>query len=349
MSYKAWTAVFVLSFPPVDAALAQDSRDSDPLFASHETLAVVIEAPFEGLTTKRPDREEEPGKFRIAAVDGATVEFDVAVRTRGKSRHDRKICGFPPMRLNFRKSQTKGTLLDNQDKLKLVTHCQDDSPRYEQAVISEYLAYRVLNLLTDASFRVRLLRITYVYTDSSRRQETFAILIESEEHLGDRLGAKQAKVEKTTVADIRPVDLNLSSVFQYLLGNTDFSPIAVANDEDCCHNQALLAPDEGLYFSVPYDFDQTGWVNARHARPNPRFGLNSVRQRLYRGRCVNNNVLNGTLQRFRDARDEIAALINDQPELTPGTQRYLRRYSDRFYVVINDPRRVERDLIKSCI
>ena len=339
----------ILSFPSADAALAQDSKESDPLFASHETLAVVIEAPFEGLTTNRPNREEEPGKFRIAAVDGAAVEFDVAVRTRGKSRRDRKVCGFPPMRLNFKKSQTKGTLLDNQDKLKLVTHCQDDSLRYEQAVISEYLAYRVLNLLTDASFRVRLLRITYVYTDNSRRQETFAILIESEEHLSDRLGAKQAKVAKASVADIRPHDLNLTSVFQYLLGNTDFSPIAVANDEDCCHNQALLAPDEGLYFSVPYDFDQTGWVNARHARPNPRFRLNSVRQRLYRGRCVNNAVLDDTLQRFRDARDEIAALIDEQAELTPDTQRYLRKFSDRFYVVINDPRRVERHLIKSCI
>ena len=349
MSYRSWTAVFILSFPPAVAASSEDSRDSDPLFASHETLAVVIEAPFDVLTTKRPDEEEAAGKFRFEAGDGTPLELDVAVRTRGKSRRDRKICEFPPMRLNFKKSQTRGTLLDKQDKLKLVTHCKDDSPRYEQGVVTEYLAYRVLNLITDASFRVRLLRITYIYTDDDKRIETYAILIESKEHLGERLDAEQAPVTSAAISDIRPADLNVTSIFQYLLGNTDFSPIAVANDEDCCHNQALLTPAEGLYYSVPYDFDQTGWVNARHARPNPRFRLNSVRQRLYRGRCVNNGYLDNTLQLFRDHRDEIYALIDNQAELSPDTQRYLMKYCDGFFKIIDDPRRYERHLIKSCI
>ncbi len=349
MSYRNLIAVIVLSLPPAIAVDAKDIRDFDPLFDSHETLNVSIEAPFVMLTTRRPDDEEAPGTFRFTAEDGSTVELDVAVRTRGNNRRNRKICEFPPIRLNFKKSQTKDTLFHKQDKLKLVTHCVNGSRRYEQAVLSEYLAYRVLNLLTDVSYRARLLRITYRYTDRRQKMETYAILIEHKERLGKRLGASPLAVERIAVGDIRPADLNLASVFQFFLGNTDFSPIATAPDEDCCHNQALLAPEEGLYFTVPFDFDRTGWVNAEHAAPNPRFGLRSVRERLYRGRCVNNEHLTATLQLFRDRRADIEALIDEQAGLRSATRSYLRGYSDDFYTIIDDPALVEEELVKSCI
>ena len=223
----------------------------DPLFAAHDTLNVVLTGPFGMLTRERPDEEEAPGKFRYETDEGAVVELDTAIRTRGRNRRDRETCNFPPIRLNFKKSQTKDTLFDKQDKLKLVTHCETGSQRYEQSVLSEYLAYRIFNVFTDASFRVRLLRITYEYTDRDRELENYGILIESTERLGKRLDAETLTIERVTVADIRPRDLNLTSIFQYFLGNTDFSPIASAPDDDCCHNQALLAPKEGLYFSVP--------------------------------------------------------------------------------------------------
>ena len=348
MSYRTWTTVFILSFPLATAVKAEDIRDYDRLFESHTTLKVSVEAPFLMLTRERPDEEEASGKFRFEAEDGSDMEFDVAVRTRGKNRHDREICSFPPIRLNFKKSQTKGTLLDKQDKLKLVTHCENGSERYEQALLREYLAYRILNVLTERSFRVRLLRISYVFTDRDRQIETYAFFIEHSERLGKRIGAESVALERVAVGDIRPVNLNLASVFQYFLGNTDFSPIATAPGEDCCHNQALFAPQDGPYYTVPYDFDRTGWVNAPHAVPNPRFRLRSVRERLYRGRCVNNEHLATSLQLFRDRRADIEALIAEQAELEPATRRHLRNYSDQFYKIINNPRRVERNLVKSC-
>ena len=138
-------------------------------------------------------------------------------------------------------------------------------------------------------------------------------------------------------------------MFQYFLGNTDFSPIAAAPGDDCCHNQSLLAPETGKYYTVPFDFDRTGWVNAEHAVPNPRFRLRSVQERLYRGRCVNNEHLRKTLQLFRDRRGDIEALLDEQAELRPVTRRYLRSYCDDFYEIIDDPERLERRLIRSCI
>lgn len=342
------TAAIMTLLPLALAAHAQNSKDHDPLFADDEILEVRLEGPFRMLQKERPDEVEAAGTFSFSTADGTAIELDVNIRTRGNFRRNADVCDFPPLRLNFRKSQTKDTLFDKQDKLKLVTHCESDSERYEQTVLAEYLAYRVLNILTDRSFGVRLLRITYAYTDSDIEMVSYAILIEHKDRLEKRIGGKSVKTETASSADIRPADLNLTSVFQYFLGNTDFSPVGTGPDEDCCHNQALLASEDGLAYTVPFDFDLTGFVNAPHAVANPRFRLRSVRTRLYRGRCFNLSQLPATLDLFRAHREEIESLIGNHPELLPRTRRHIERYTTAFYKTINDPKRVERNLVKKC-
>ncbi|MDH3613979.1 MAG: hypothetical protein OES10_11930 [Gammaproteobacteria bacterium] len=349
MSFRYWTATIVALFPMALAANAQDIKDHDPLFGSHDTLEVELEAPFAMLSKDRPDEEETAGKFRFTAEDGSPVEFDVAVRTRGRWRRNPDICTFPPLRLNFKKSQTKDTLFHKQDKLKLVTHCRNKAQRYEQSVVSEYLAYRILNLLTDRSFQVRLLKIRYVYTDATRDAESYAILIEHKDRLGKRIGGKPLAIEKARIEELRPADLNLASVFQYLIGNTDFSPIATAPDEDCCHNQALFASKDGLHYTIPFDFDQTGLVNAPHSEPNPRFSLRTVSERLYRGRCVNNDQLAATMQLFQAHQSDIESLVDEQQELSSTTRRYILRFIEEFYDTINNPKRADREIATRCI
>ena len=349
MPYLIWTVTIVALFPASFAAYAKDIKDFDPLFASHETLEVEIEGPFAMLSRERPDEEEADGKFRFTADDGTRVELDVLIRARGNSRRNPEICQFPPMRLNFKKSQTDDTLFDKQDKLKVVTHCRNNSKLYDQAVVNEYLAYRILNVLTDYSFRVRLVKINYIFTDRSMVLDSYAVFIEHNDRLGKRIGGQPVATERTEVSELYPAGLNLASVFQYFVGNTDFSPVATAPGEDCCHNQALFTSEEGLYRSIPYDFDQTGLVDAYHAAPNPRFHIRTVKIRVYRGRCENNDIVPKTLELFRERRGEIEALINDQAELLPATQRNMLKYIDSFYKTINNPKRVDQRIITDCI
>ena len=349
MPYRIWTSTIVALFPLAIAVNAQDIKDGDPLFAANDTFEVEVEGPFKMLAKQRSDEEEVAGKFRYTAEDGSPIEFEVAIRARGNWRRNPDICGFPPLRLNFKKSATKDTLFDKQDKLKLVTHCQNGARRYEQSIISEYLAYRILNALTDTSFRVRLLRIRYIYTDAKKETDSHAVLIEHKDRLSKRIGGKPLDVEKTTVDELRPADLSLASVFQYFVGNTDFSPVATSPNEDCCHNQALFASEDGPHYTIPFDFDQTGLVNAPYSDPNPRFRLRSVRNRLYRGRCINNGRLPDTLQRFRDHRSDIERLVNEQTELTSGTRNKMLSYIRKFYDTIDNPKQVEKQLVKKCI
>jgi len=328
-------------------ALAEQSEAPDPLFQDDAVLEVTLEAPLTTLVRKRPKDEYLPGVFRFAKSDGSTVDLDLEIRTRGHSRHD--TCDYPPLSLNFKKSQTKETLFDKQNKLKLVVHCKFFD-RFEQMVLREYLAYRILNAVTEESFRVRLLRVTYNNTEKSKKgQVRYAFLIEHKNRLAERYDLKDLELERTSVSAIRAGQLNLTSVFEFLIGNTDFSPIAGAPDNECCHNYVLFGKADSPVLAIPYDFDQSGFVDAPYAIPNPNFNIRTVRQRHYRGRCVNNVHVAASLQKFRDARAVIYALVNEQQGLEPRTRERLVDYIDDFYELIDNPEAVEKKIISRCI
>lgn len=319
-----------------------------PIFAAHDVVEVTIRAPIAEIMKVRSLEDDMQGTFAYRdAETGEEVMLDIGIRTRGRFRHDRKTCPFAPLRLNFRK--TKGTLLARSDKMKLVTHCRTGSKRYAQALLKEYLAYRILNTLTDWSFRARLLRVRYVESGSDEEVITnFAILIEHRDQLARRIGMEMDDSESTTIAALDGGHTNLVSLFQFLIGNTDFSPIKSMPGERCCHNHVLLK-NESTQISVPYDFDISGIVSPPHARPNPRFKLTSVKQRLYRGRCANDEHLETTLQTFRDRREAIYNLIADQEGMTSSEKKKTTRYVDDFYKVIDTPRLMRRDIVKDCL
>ena len=330
-----------------NAAWAGTVNTPDPLFQSDAPLYVKITAPLTTLVKERPTEEYLPGVFQYTEPDGTTVNLDLEIRTRGHFRNDN--CDFPPLGLRFNKSQTKGTLFDKQKKLKLVVHCKS-SELYEQLVFREYLIYRILNVITDLSFRVRLLRVTYVdYEQQRDEQIRYAYLIEHKNRLGKRHDRKEVEIEKAPVRSVQPDQLNLTSIFEFMIGNTDFSPMQGAPGEMCCHNYVLFGNDVDPMVAVPYDFDQSGFVNAPYAQPSQNFNIRTVRTRLYRGRCLNNPNVPATLQYFRDNREAIYEVMNTQKELHAQTRKSVVRYIDKFYKLIDKPSNVERHIIDKCI
>jgi hypothetical protein len=339
--------LFLCLFATLAAPVTAVGSDPDPLFQNHETLDVTLSAPLTTLVRDRSTEEYVRGTLTYGAEGGETEVLDVKVRARGHSRHE--ICDLPPLWLNFRKSQVRDTLFHKQDKLKLAVHCRD-AERYEQTLLREYMAYRILNLATPWSFQVRLLRITWVDTEAQRdTQVRYAFLLEHKNRLGKRIGRKDLKIDETSVAALDPTHLNLTSVFQYLIGNTDFSPIAKSDYNECCHNYVLFSNDRDLLVGIPYDFDQAGLVSAPYALPGPQFDIRSVRQRVYRGRCDNNEYVEESIDRLKAVRNNIFALIETQDGLTPRVRRILANYVQSFYDIADDPRRVKRSLIGKCI
>lgn len=341
--------VMVLTMTAV-AALADKSGETSshvPLFADDETVRVTIVAPFRDIKNSESDEEELPGQLIYLDDSGEEISLDIKIRARGKFRRERASCDMPPLRLNFRKSNK--TLFAKSDKIKLVTHCRNRSGIFEQVVYKEYLAYRILNVLTDWSFRVRLVQVRYVEaTNGKEIVEAPGFLIEDDKQLGKRIGMKRDDLPLTTVIALDGEYTNLGSLYQLLVGNTDFSPIKGPPGEDCCHNY-LLYKNDSISISVPYDFDITGLVNPPYAKPNPRLGLRTVRHRLYRGRCINNRHLATNLQLFRNRKQEIFDLVNSVEGLSNSERKKATRYINDFYEIIESEKRVDKEIIKACL
>ncbi len=345
---KPLIAVALLLAAPI--AIALEPGEPDPLFQNDSVVEITITAPMKALLRKRPDEDYLPGTLAYTEADGSVVEFDIGIRTRGKYRRQARVCQFPPLRINIKKSEAENTLFHKQDKLKLVAHCRDNSNRYEQNVIKEYLAYRILNTLTDVSYRVRLARVTYVDSDQKDDDRVrYAFFIEHKNRLSKRLGLPEISTSRISTADLEGPYSDLTSLFQYLIGNTDFSPIAGPKGEDCCHNSTLFGTEGGPIYSIPYDFDMSGLVNAPYAEPNPKFRIRSVTQRLYRGRCAYIDNLQTSLQLFQDNRDAIYGLIEQQEQLDESSRKKVTRFVDRFYAVIDNPKKVRREIESECI
>lgn len=328
---------------------AQAAAGHDPLFSSHELIEVTISGPLRTLMDERPTEEDLPGK--LSYLDhGERVEIDIGLRTRGRYRRQERICPFAPVRLNIKKSSAKGTLFAKQDKLKLVAHCRNSSERYQQVTLKEYLAYRFLNELTDLSFRVRMLRITYHDTeDPDDELVRYGFLIEHRDRMSKRIDLPHVEVKGTGVSALDAEYTNLISVFQYFIANTDFSPIAGAPDDFCCHNSVLFGNEGESWISVPYDFDMAGMTDAPYATPNAKFKIRNVRQRLYRGRCQNNEQLPATIRKFQEEKADFYALVRDMDELSGSSEKSMIAMIDRFYKLIDDPRAVDKYLARKCI
>ncbi len=324
-----------------------------PLFSSHEVLDLTLVGPLDQVFRERgqDDPEAFAAELRWRSADGAEASYDVSLRTRGQFRLQPRTCGFPPLRVNFKKSAVEGTLFEGQDKVKLVTHCQDKRDEYEQYVLQEYLIYRMYNLFTEESFRVRLARLTYVDTEEKRDSLTrYAFFIEDEEAMAARNGYEVLEVPQVPPSQLIRERLIQFELFQYLIGNTDFDPFnKEPDDESCCHNAVLIGSMlDMVALPVPYDFDWSGVISARYARPDSRLGIRSVRQRRFWGVCRPREEWEAEFPVFHERREAIYDLFRSQPDLDPDRLEDSLEYFDEFYEIIGDERKVGREIVSMC-
>ena len=99
---------------------------------------------------------------------------------------------------------------------------------------------------------------------------------------------------------------------------------------------------------MPYDFDWSGVVFARYAKPDPRLGIQTVQDRLFRGPCLTPAELAPVIAKFTEQKAAIEELYARLP-LDDGYRRRALDYYDEFYRVIGDQRQVKRELIETCV
>jgi hypothetical protein len=321
-----------------------------PLFASHDVLELRIEAPFTTIFKDRDqDSEYHPGALSYVDDGGDLIVLDIRAKTRGNFRLKRRTCDFPNLHINFRRGEVENTVFAGQNRVSIVAHCQDDKPEYEEFTLQEYLIYRTFNLLTDKSVRVRLARTTYVDTDGERDSVTkYMFILEPYEMVAARFGWEVLEVPAVRPSQHDRFSLPLVEVFEYLIGNTDWSVFQKSTDGNCCHNGKLIGTMSGPVIPLPYDFDWSGVISAPYATPAPEVGVSNVRQRRYWGMCHSDDEFTAVFEVFNDRRTEIYDLWRDQEELDESRLERTLEYFDEFYEIINDSGKAKREIVMKC-
>jgi hypothetical protein len=321
---------------------ARPAAAQAPLFRTDSVLAVTLRADLRTLFRDRDTAKAQwhPATLRYAGPDGA-VTVPARVRTRGIFR--RATCDVPPLRLRFEDTEVRGTLLAHLRHPKLVTHCYDRD-EYEQNLLQEYAIYRLWRLFTPYAFAARLVRVTYEDSTGRLRPVTrYGIITEDPERLAQRLGATLLEQNDVRIGRLRRTEASLLGVFQYLIGNTDWGV-------PTRHNVALLRTADSAIYAVPYDFDWSGIIDARYARPAPFLHIQRVTERVFRGVCQPQDDLVPTLLRFEALRDSLAAVYRSVPDLQPRVLAKALRYIDTFYADIADHGRFwRREIEQACM
>lgn len=311
------------------------------LFVAEAPLEMELTADFTALSRQGEEADYLPGTLIVYSEKPWMTRINVRLKARGNAR--RKACAFPPLKIDFSHKGTRLTEVKSLDELKMVCHCREGE-EYDRYVLKEYLVYKLYNVLTPVSFRVRLVRMTYV--DSSSREtihQGFAFLIEEVDALARRLNAREVKDDKLRPQDVDADQLSLVSVFQFMIGNLDWS---VTN----LHNVKLLnMQDRPAPVSAPYDFDFSGLVNAFYAErrdddppPPPRPG------RVFQGYCRTPEELDAVLSVFRSHKTDLLTVVRNFPYLPDEEKSDMERYLLPFFNIIDSPQQVEAYLVRNC-
>lgn len=311
------------------------------LFASDELLELTLEADFTQLLAEfMADPDYQDASLHYIGADGDTVRQALKIKPRGRYRRDPAICSFPPLRFKFSKKADLPAPFTGQRKLKLVTHCQET-----EAVFREYYLYKVYNLLTDWSLRVRMARITYVDSSGQRPPETrYGFFIESEDELASRMGGET--LSEAVPLDDEAVDRALLTqvhIFNYMIANRDFG---VKNRQ----NVEVIASPDGLPVVVPYDFDWSGMVDASYTKSSFTGGDEPTyfRRRRFKPICRSQEEFEAAFDHFRSVEDAIKQLYKASPYLSGQSKRTSLKYYKDFYRKIGDPETIEKVFVGSC-
>ncbi len=298
-------------------------------FDSDELLEMTLSFDVKELLRTRSQPENLDASLIVKLTDTDSLSQHIKVKARGNMR--RAYCAFPPIMLKFKGSGKDSGRIYGKGNLKLVTHCNATAD-FKGNVLKEYLVYRMFNLVTPYSFKTRLVRITYI--DINRPDKTFqayGFLIENEDKMAERNQAVLIKAMNATQKDMASLDMARIAVFNYMIGNTDWT---VPYQHNIKIMKSMKTPADKP-IPVVYDFDYSGFVNAVYAAPHETLPIQDVSERYYLGVCGQDEALNTVINEFTELKDDFMNTIRSFEYLPKNDRKYVEGYLNSFYKSYN--------------
>jgi hypothetical protein len=314
--------------------------DKVKFFEEESIVDANLEMDMKDLLGKKQKERFLPATLTMNFSDGKSYTQKIEASARGNFR--RETCFMPGLKLNFKKDSTGS--MHQFKELKLSNGCNmgDESG---QLVIKEYLAYKIYNLLTEKSLRVRLMKVNFKDVSGKKKPYTqFAFMIEDVDEMAKRNGMVEVEGITFNSENTNRQQMTLVTLFEYLIANTDWSVPAY-------HNVKLIGPEgdnKTRPYVVAYDFDICGLVNPPYATIDEQLQneISTVRDRLNRGFPRTMEELKETIKIFNEKKDQIYNLVKNNEYLSSREKSSTISYIDDFYKIINDDRQVNKIFVE---
>ncbi len=310
------------------------------LFENDTPIEITLSGNIKELIDDRAEESQyHPITVSYMAENNSEVSINAEAKTRGHFRKLRGNCEYPPLLIHFTKSDTLSqSVFEKQDKIKLVMPCRGDD-----YVVREWLVYKLYNLVTPKSFKARLVKIILKNSKTAKAGSPFyGILLEEESQAAQRNGlinvTKKIKPEQTEQQPFL-----MTAVFEYLIGNTDWSVQYMQNIK-------LFAADSTVIpTAVAYDFDHAGLVDAPYALPAEELNMSSTRERRYRGYCTTDmKVFDPVIAFYNQIKKDIYAVYTDCTLIDEKYKKATVKFLDEFYATINNPAKLKKEFLYPC-
>ncbi len=318
---------------------SNQSEQVSKLFMSQKILPVKLSYSIKNIKKNTNDSTYLKTNISYLKEDGVWNKFEVELRIRGFYRL--KNCYFPPIKIKIKKSVSKGTLFEENKKLKLVLPCLMTKEKNDN-IIKEYMAYKLYEVISPYHFKTRIVDISFT-EDKGKKTITHVlkgIIIEDDKKVAKRNDGKVLK------RDIHPMGQDpttsvRNSFFQYMIGNIDFSTAVQ-------HNEKLLFVNSKIV-PLPYDFDMSGLVNANYAEV-PVIDevplVSSVTERLYRGFRRNPDIIQQVRKEFLDNKIKLLEIVDSLEPFFEYPKEFdeAKHFILDFFEIISDDIRFKKNI-----
>ncbi len=316
--------------------------DTFHIFGPEEPLEFTVSTDMKALSKNKYKDEYQVAKVIYQLWDTINISREIRIKPRGVFRL--KNCSNPPLRVNVKKTEEVFELLEGLDKLKLVVPCRGQSS-YQDYIFTEYLAYKLYNIITDYSFKVRLIKVNYHDTGGKVKPgDAYTFIMESQKSLAERKESIPIKNDRVSARSLDEEYAAILYVFQYMIGNTDWSVPGL-------HNMKLLKTTDVSRprpIPVTYDFDYCGLVDAPYAIPGDHVDIEDVTERVYMGYCLPDEFMDNAFDLFIEKEAQVMAVVREFSLMTDKSKKKSLSYLEGFYDIIKDPKRRDSRIIKSC-
>ena len=299
-------------------------------------IDINLKTDIKQLLKKTDNDDYRPCDISFKDSLAKTIALEAEVKPRGNIR--RSICYYPPLKIRIAKKDLSNMgLRKRYNTFKIVTHCKSGKGG-DQLVLKEYLAYKLLNILTDRSFKVQLARLHYEDTkDKVKAITRLGFVIESNDRLEDRMGGTMKDTLNLKPKVLLREQYHLMCLFQYMIGNPDWGIGQL-------HNVKLIVKDsDNSILPIPYDFDYSGLVNASYAIPDPGLGIEKVTDRVFMGLKGGGRNFKKTVQLFLDKEKEIKKYVASFTGFNKSNCKFVNKYIASFYKVLHSHSKMKRE------